>query len=111
MIFNFWQVSFLAPIANVLVTWTIPIAMFLWFLSIIAYILYPILWSIVGFFAWIFLKYDISIVHFFWKLDFAILKVNFWIYSNYLEILYFVILIFLIAYYKDFDNWKKLDLK
>jgi len=28
MLFNFGQVSVLAPISNVLVTWTIPLAMF-----------------------------------------------------------------------------------
>lgn len=100
MVFNFWQVSLLAPIANILVTWTIPIAMLLWFLSIIAYFITPLLWSFIWFFTWLLLKYDIEIVHLFWAFDFAIIKFDFWIYSNYLQVLYFIILIFLINYKK-----------
>ena len=100
MIFNFWQVSIMAPIANVLVTWTIPIAMLLWFLSIIAYFIYPFLWYLIWYIAWIFLKWDIMIVHFFGQIDWNILKLNFGIFKNYFEVLYFVILVFSIVYFR-----------
>jgi competence protein ComEC len=42
MIFNFGQVSIMAPFANIAVAWTIPLAMLLGFLSIIVYFVYPI---------------------------------------------------------------------
>lgn len=101
MIFNFWQVSILAPITNVLVTWTIPISMLLWFLSLIINYIYEPLTVIFSYSTWVFLAYDIKIVNFFWNLDFALLKVNFWIYKNVLEILYFVVLVFLINYFRE----------
>ncbi len=104
MIFNFWQISFLAPISNVLVTWTIPIAMFLWFLSILIYWFSAFLWGIIWYITWILLKYDITIVHIFWNMDFAILKFDFWIYSSYLEIFYFVVLIFAVMYFKKVEE-------
>lgn len=100
MIFNFGQVSILSPIANIAVTWTIPMAMLLWFLSIIVYFIYPTLGFIIWYFDWILLKWDILMVNFFGTRDFALLKFNFWIYRNYLEILYFIILIFLIMYFR-----------
>ena len=101
MIFNFWQVSLLAPFANIAVTWTIPIAMILWFMSIIVYFIFPIWGSIIAYLTWIFLKFDILMVHFFWNIEWALLKVDYGIYKNYLEVLYFVILIFIIMYFKS----------
>ena len=108
MIFNFGQLSILSPIANVLVAWTIPIAMLLWFLSIIFYLLSPILWYIIWYLTWVFLKWDIIIVHFFWQIDLAILKLDFWVFKNYFEILYFIILVFLIIYSlkEKIENWE-----
>ena len=99
MIFNFGQMSIIAPISNVLVTWTIPIAMLLWFLSIIAYFIYPFLWYLIWYVTWIFLKWDIMIVHFFGKMEWSILKLDFSIFENYFEVLYFVILVFFVMYF------------
>ena len=103
IIFNFWQISVLSPIANMLVTRTIPLAMLFWFLSIIVYYLFPILWVIIWYLTWILLKWDIIIVHYFGQSNRAILEFEFWILKNYLEILYFIILIFFILYFW----WKK----
>ena len=100
MIFNFGQVSILAPFANIAVTWTIPIAMLIGFLSIFVYFVYPLWWIIVWYLTWILLKWDIIVVHFFWNLDWSILKYNFWIYKTHIEITYFIILIFLIIYFR-----------
>jgi hypothetical protein len=74
--------------------------MLLGFLSIIVYFVYPIFWLIVWYFTWIFLKWDILVVHFFWKLDWAILEIDLWIYKNHAQILYFAILIFLILWFR-----------
>lgn len=100
MIFNFGQVSILAPIANIAVTWTIPIAMLLWFISVITYMVVPIIWTIVWYFAWIFLKWDMLMVEFFWTQEYAILRADFWVLANYFQLLYFIILTFLILYFR-----------
>jgi len=100
MIFNFGQVSIMAPFANIAVAWTIPLAMFLGFLSIIVYFVSPLFWTFVWYITWIFLKWDILIVHFFWKLDWSLIAINFWIYKNHAQILYFAILIFLILWFR-----------
>ena len=100
MIFNFGQVSILAPFSNIAVTWTIPLAMIFGFLSVIVYFVYPIWWIIIWYITWIFLKWDIMVVHFFWNLDWSLLKIDFWIYKNQLEITYFIIFIFLIIYFR-----------
>jgi competence protein ComEC len=100
MIFNFGQVSILAPFSNIAVTWTIPLAMIFGFLSILVHFVYPLWWIIIWYITWIFLKWDIIVVHFFWNLEWALLKINIWTYSTHLEILYFIILIFLIIWFR-----------
>lgn len=101
MIFNFWQISIISPITNILVSWTIPIAMFFWFLSIITSFFNSFLWIIIGYFTWIFLKFDILVVHYFGNLSFWVLKTDFfWVYKNHIEVLYFLILFFLIIYFR-----------
>ena len=100
MIFNFGQVSIMAHFANIAVAWTIPLAMLLGFLSIIVYFVSPLFWTFVWYITWIFLKWDILIVHFFWKLDWSLIAINFWIYKNHAKILYFAILIFLILWFR-----------
>jgi len=101
MIFNFWQVSILAPLANIAVSWTIPIAMSLWFLSVIVYFVYSTIGIHIWYFTRIFLKWDILMVNFFWKQDWAIINFNFNLFKYHFELLYFVILLFLIFYFKN----------
>ena len=103
MLLNFGQVSILSPLANVAVTWTIPIAMLLWFISIIAYLINPFFWFMVWYLDWIFLKWDMLVVNFFWTKEYSILQYDFWIYKNYIEIIYFIIIIFVILYF----GWNK----
>lgn len=101
MIFGFWQVSMLAPITNMLVWWVIPFAMLFGFFSII----WNIFFSPVGFLFWLvnyfFLKYIIWVADFFGNLHFSVLKFDFWWFGVYAEILYFMILIFWIIYFKQ----------
>lgn len=100
MLFNFGQISILSPISNVLVTWTIPIAMLLWFLSVILYLINPFLWYLIWYLDWIFLKWDMLVVNFFWTKEFSVLKYDFgenWIY---IQILYFILLVFLILFFR-----------
>lgn len=100
MVFNFWQVSILAPFSNISVTWTIPLAMLLWFISIIVYYVFPFLWILVWYITWIFLKWDIMMVYFFWWINWSVLKIDIGIYKNHIEIIYFITLIFLIIWFR-----------
>lgn len=100
MILNFGQVSILAPLANIAVTWSIPLAMLTGFISLIVYFVHPFTWIISWYATWILLKWNIIVVHFFGKQEWAVLKIDFWIYKYHLEILYFAILVFLIIWFR-----------
>ena len=100
VMFNFWQVSVLSPIANMLVWWAIPFAMLFWFLAVLLYFINPVWWVLFWVIDYIFLKYVIIIVTFFWEFKYSIFKIDFWEYSTFLEIIYFIILIFLILYFR-----------
>lgn len=103
MLFNFWQISIIAPISNILVIWTIPLSMFLWFLSIIFYQLNSLVWIIIWYIPWVFLKWDIMIVNYLWSSSFSNIKYDFWTYKYYYEIIYFIIIFFIILWTKK-DN-------
>jgi len=99
MIFQFGQVSLFAPIANIAVTWTIPLAMLAWVITLIFDSISPILWQIFGFPTWILLHYDMRIVRFFWNLESAVFYFDFWLYKNYLQGLYFILLGYFVGLY------------
>ncbi len=92
MMFQFWQVSLLAPFANMAVTWTIPLAMLTGALTLIADAIHPVLWEILWYIAWTLLKFDMLMVHLFWNIEWALLKMDLWPFSVYLQSLYFIIL-------------------
>lgn len=100
MIFNFWQISIIAPLSNILVIWTIPLSMFFWFLSIISYKINDFFWIVIWYIARVFLKWDIIIVNLLWNNSFSNIKYDFWIYKYYYEIIYFIIIIFIILWTK-----------
>ena len=99
MMFQFGQVSLLAPFANIAVTWTIPLAMLLWAVTLIIDVVSPFFWEIFWFITWILLKYDMLMVQFFWNIEWALWKVDFWVYSIYLQSLYFITLSYFLALY------------
>lgn len=101
MMFNFGQISLISPISNVAMAWTIPFAMFFGFISILVYPLSPAIWFILGYIDFLFLRYDMIIVDFFWNLDWALLHFDAWVYKNYFILLYFIVLWFIILYFKD----------
>ena len=101
ILFNFGQLSLMSPFANIAVTWTIPFAMLWWFLSIIVDFFHNWLATWIAYFTWILLAWDIKMVHFFGELDWAIIHSDLGIYKYSLEILYFIILIFLINYFSE----------
>lgn len=101
MIFNFWQISILAPITNMLVGGIIPFSMFFGFLSVLWDLILDKIWFIFGFINYFLLKYVVFIANYFWALKFAVYKIDLWVHAIYLEILYFMILVFLIIYFKQ----------
>lgn len=103
MIFGFWQVSTISPISNLLVSWSIPLAMLFWFLSLIFYVIFPWFGNIIWFLAFLLLKWNIVIVNFFWSKEYLVLKTDFWEYSWYFQIIYLIIFTFLIIYLRKKD--------
>lgn len=99
MIFQFGQVSLFAPFANIAVTWTIPLAMIWGALILIVDSISPLLAQYIGFVEWILLAYDIMMVRFFWNLEFALIQFDFWLYKIYGQLLYFIILIYVVSYF------------
>lgn len=102
IVVNFGQLSIIAPISNILITFAIPIAMLFGFLSIILYFISPIIWISIWFIAWIFLKYIIIIATFFWNLNYSIISLNLDKFSNIFMISYFLFLVFIMMYF-----WKR----
>ncbi|MBW7954719.1 ComEC/Rec2 family competence protein [Candidatus Gracilibacteria bacterium] len=100
MLFNFGQVSIFSPIANMLVGGMIPFTMLFGFLTIILNFVSTSLGFLLGFITYFLLKYIIIIANFFGNLDFSLFKLDFGDFNIYAEILYFLILIFLIIYFK-----------
>jgi hypothetical protein len=92
--------SIITPFANIAVWWTIPISMLLGFTSIIVYSVSNFLWILIWYLTWIFLKWSIIVIHFFWKQEWSLIKYDFWNLSSFIQILYFIILIYLIIYYR-----------
>lgn len=104
MIFSFWQFTLFAPVTNMLVWWMIPFAMLFGFLSIVGQTFSSSIWFLFWFINYFFLKYVIEIANFFGSLEFAVYKIDFWIYGVYLQLLYFFMLIFLIVYFWQEKN-------
>jgi len=99
MMFQFGQVSLLAPFANIAVTWTIPLAMLWWAITLILDSISPVLWQGAWFITWILLRYDMAMVEFFWNIDWALMQFDFWVYANYIQALYFVWLTYCLILY------------
>lgn len=104
MVFNFGKITFFAPITNMLVWWVIPFAMLFWFLWIIWNAISSTLWYYIGYGEYFLLKYVVEIAHFFWWSSYSIYEIDIGIYSVYAEILYFMILFFIIVYTKNLTS-------
>lgn len=100
MIFSFWKISFLSPVSNMLVWWIIPISMLLWLLSILWNIIHEKIWFILWFPTYFLLKFVNIVAEYFWNLSFSVFEFNYKDFFPYLEISYFLILIFLIVYFQ-----------
>lgn len=99
IVVNFGQLSIISPISNILVTFAIPLSMLFWFISILFYLITPVLWIALWFIAWAFLKYILIITNFFWGLKYATVGLNFEEYKYIFEIFYYIILVFIVIYF------------
>lgn len=71
LISQFGNFSLVAPFANILVLTLIPITMLLGFIAIILGAVFNLLGSVVGFFAYLILKYEIGVINYFGHLKFS----------------------------------------
>lgn len=81
LISQFNNFSIIAPLTNVLVLTFIPITMLLGFITILLGLIFNLLGSVFGFFVYLLLKYEISVINYFGQLKFS--SINFGKYSIY----------------------------
>jgi competence protein ComEC len=62
LFFYFGQISWISPLANLLVLWTVPIATILGFLSLLLALVIPLLGQLVAWFNFVFLLYFMTVV-------------------------------------------------
>lgn len=74
LLWNFWQLSLIAPISNLLVVWNIPYIMLFWFLSLVLSFIYTPISLFFTYLAFLFLKYDIEVAHFFWSQPWSVFE-------------------------------------
>jgi len=95
---NFWQINLLTPVANMLVWWIMPFTMLFWFLSIII----NNISTNFGYYFWYipyYLLYFINqVALYFWNLDYFIIKYDFWEHKVFVQIIYLLILAFIIMF-------------
>ncbi len=96
---SFGRLSVTAPLSNILVLPFIPLTMFFGFLSgILSFIFMPLA-KFIGFISWLFLTYELKIIHFFASLKFS--SINFGPIKLFL-LIYIPLIIFI------FKKWKSL---
>ncbi len=99
MLFNFWYISVLNPIVSMVTGWVLPLAMFFWIVWVVVNFISSNIWYYVWF-IWYYLLSFINKVAFYvaW-LKFSVIDYDFWVYSKFLQILYFLVIWFLIIYF------------
>lgn len=96
MLFQFGQISLLAPLANMAVTWTIPLAMLFGTITVIISFLFPILSYFFAYLTWVFLQFDIFMVEFFWTREWALFRIDTSVYWDILQILFLLVLSYIV---------------
>ncbi|MCH8518537.1 ComEC/Rec2 family competence protein [Candidatus Gracilibacteria bacterium] len=99
LFFQFGQISLLTPLANMLVAWTIPLAMLGGALILLIDAFSPSVASFLSFPLWILLRFDMLVVELIGTQDWALVKSNFGAYSTQLQILYLLLLGYILTYY------------
>lgn len=104
VLINFWKISVISIITNILVLPIIPINMLFWWLSIIWYYINTKLWIMIWYISYLSLKYVLFIVGFFWKLSIATINIDLTCYKEIFFVLYYFILIFIVLITKNKNN-------
>ncbi len=78
MLWNFGQLSVVAPVTNILVVWNIPLVMLLWFLSLVVNTFSTFGGLFFAYFTHLLLMFDMSVVTFFWSQSWSVLPVELW---------------------------------
>lgn len=100
MLLNFWKFSLVAPMANLLVGWTIPLAMFGGSFTIVSSYFFDSLTKVSAFVTYLFLRYDIEIVRVFWTLKWSTFEFDIWNFSGFFIVFYFLSLWFLYLFFR-----------
>lgn len=100
MIGNFWQISLLAPLANLLVAWTVPFSMLMGTLSLIFYSISDTLAYILSYIAYFFLHWTSSIAFYIASINWSLLKLDLWIYTAHVQMFYYIFVIYMILIFK-----------
>lgn len=80
LIFYFGRASIVSPIVNILILWIIPATMLVVFLAGLGGLIWLAIGNVIGYIAWLFLKYIIIVVETFSKIPWASyeIKINSW---------------------------------
>jgi len=97
---NFGQISIISPIANIVVVPLIPLIMLFGFVSVIGTFFSSILGIWLGFPTWMGLSYILHTVEWFGELPFATIPVQLGEYAPTFEIGYFLVMTFLVLYFR-----------
>lgn len=97
MLLNFWYLSIFNPIISMLIWWILPICLFFWSISIWVSFINNTLWYIIWFIPYLLLKFINKIAFFVWWLKFSVIEYDFGQFWKFYQILYFMILIFILV--------------
>ena len=101
MLINFSYISLIAPISNLLVVWTLSPIMLFGMLSLVFSFFWDFWAYLLSFLTYIFLHYDILLVHFFWSLPGNIFEIELGNYKVLFAILYYLSITFLVLYFQE----------
>ncbi|MDD2516169.1 MAG: ComEC/Rec2 family competence protein [Candidatus Gracilibacteria bacterium] len=101
---NFGQLSLVSIITNTLIGPVLPILMFIGTASVVGFFINKYIGIFLGFFTRILLEYIIKISEFFGGLSMSTVQINLGDYKILFEIGYFMILVFLIVYFRKKEH-------
>ena len=100
IIYNFERLSLIAPLANLLVAFAIPLAMLFGFLAIVSSFVFNGLALILAYFTWGILSYIIQIIEWMADIPYASVSISgmrFWMLFGY----YFILILFFMIWRKN----------
>jgi competence protein ComEC len=96
---NFGQISIIAPLSNIAIVPIIPLVMLSGFLSLLAGYFSPYIGVVLGFPTWMGLSYILNGIKWFGEFSYATVPINLGLHQYFFEILYFMIIVFIILFF------------